>query len=183
MIDISDLTLKRLSLDFEFSDFDCEIQDLNEFLKDDAVNYANELMAVTYLLYDKQQLAAFFTFQNDKISYDVQRKSDWNAVSRVVNNDKRNRRGGYPAVKIGRLGIDKKYKGQKIGTQILDYTKMSFVTNNKTGCRFITVDAYNSPDVITFYEKNRFKMFPAERDNDDKTKAMYFDLKTFLSAV
>ena len=27
---------------------------------------------------------------------------------------------------------------------IIDYTKGTFITNNKTGCKFITVDAYRN---------------------------------------
>ncbi|MBN1603229.1 MAG: GNAT family N-acetyltransferase [Chitinispirillaceae bacterium] len=80
-----------------------------------------------------------------------------------------------PAVKIGRLGVDLKFSGKGLGSQIVLMMKNSFTTNNKTGCRFITVDAYNNPDTLNFYEKNDFEFFTSEDEQED-TRAMYFDL-------
>ena len=55
---------------------------------------------------------------------------------------------------------------------------MSFVCNNKTGCRFITVDAYNNPDTIDFYQRNEFD-FLTPSDEQEDTRQMYYDLKPF----
>ena len=44
---------------------------------------------------------------------------------------------------------------------------------DKTGCRFLTVDAYL--DAVPFYEKNGFHRMNAE-DNDPHTRLMYYDL-------
>lgn len=73
-----------------------------------------------------------------------------------------------------------KYKGNDIGTAILDYIKEWFVDNNRTGCKFITVDAYDIS--LGFYEKNDFKYFTDEDLNSD-TRAMYFDLLPFASEI
>lgn len=51
-----------------------------------------------------------------------------------------------------------------------------FVSNNRTGCRFITVDAHH--DAVGFYEKCGFSFF-TDTDVDDETRLMYFDLKPF----
>ena len=66
----------------------------------------------------------------------------------------------YPAVKLCRLAVDKQAWGNQIGSGILDYIKSMFVINNKTGCRFITVDAYLA--AVPFYEKNGFRMMNQE---------------------
>lgn len=42
-----------------------------------------------------------------------------------------------------------------------------------SGCRFLTVDAYKA--AIPFYEKCGFN-FLSEKDEEDETRAMYFDL-------
>lgn len=66
----------------------------------------------------------------------------------------------YPAVLIGRLGVAAEFQGKgfNVGSQILDFIKGWFGTkDNKTGCRFIVVDAYNNYQTIHFYEKNGFK--------------------------
>jgi hypothetical protein len=39
-----------------------------------------------------------------------------------------------------RLGVTESAKGLQIGTMVVDYIKSKFVFENKTGCRFLTVD-------------------------------------------
>lgn len=63
----------------------------------------------------------------------------------------------YPAVKIGRLGVGVNHQNNGMGKAILDYTKDSFVNNNKTGCNFIVVDAYK--DSVDFYKKMDLYVF------------------------
>jgi hypothetical protein len=80
-------------------------------------------------------------------------------------------------VKLCRLGVDETAKGLRIGTTILNYIKSMFVINNKTGCRFLTVDAYLN--AVPFYEKNGFRFMNAE-DNDPHTRLMYYDLMNLV---
>lgn len=79
----------------------------------------------------------------------------------------------YPAVKIGRLAVHSDYQKNGFGSQLLDYIKGMFITHNRTGCQYITVDAYK--DSLRFYEKNGFKYFN-ERDKARDTRQMYFSL-------
>ena len=59
----------------------------------------------------------------------------------------------YPAVLVARLGVSSKH----IGSDALEYIKYWFLDPyNKTGCRYILVDAYNSVSTILFYESNGF---------------------------
>ena len=52
-----------------------------------------------------------------------------------------------------------------------------FTHGNRTGCRFITVDAYH--DAVGFYLKCGFD-FISEKDQNEMTRSMYYDLKAFL---
>ena len=88
----------------------------------------------------------------------------------------------YPTVKIGRLGVSKLYQhtGDSWGTKIIDYIKHWMVSENKTGCRFITVDAYCS--AVPFYLKNGFMFMGTDErlryeSGTAATVAMYYDLK------
>ena len=58
-------------------------------------------------------------------------------------------------------------------TYLLKYV---FTHGNRTGCRFVTVDALTT--ATGFYERNKFRFF-TEKDKDDDTRLMYFDLKDF----
>lgn len=50
----------------------------------------------------------------------------------------------YPAVLLGRLGVDVQFSGFKLGCQIVEFVAQWFAgPENKSGCRHLIVDAYN----------------------------------------
>lgn len=170
----------RLSASAPNSPFDCGNQDINDFLVEDAYDYQEGLLAVTYLVVNKShdRILSYFCLLNDKLAYlPGEDKRAWNRINRKISNHKRMK--SYPAVKIGRLGTQTDLRGQGIARDIIDYIKLLFIQSNKTGCRFITVDAHH--DAVGFYEKCGFTYF-TEDDVEDATRLMYFDLKPFKDA-
>ena len=157
-----------------FSDFDCGDEDLNDFIHNDAAIHKQELIAETYA-FKFTDIAtpplAFVSLLNESIELTT------NRLKRRIDNRVRIYP-EYPAVKIGRLGVDKAYCGLGIGTTLLDILKELFTTNNRTGCRFITVDAYNKPATLAFYQKNGFDFLPTKEPLNG-TRIMFFDLKTW----
>ena len=172
--------------------FECGNPDLDEFFNKDAILYDADLMGKTYfwILKDRPDtILAAFTLANDSIkTYGMPNKVR-NRIQRSVANTKRGRT--YPAVLIGRLGVNIHYQGggSHIGTQVMDFIKKWFRSeDNKTGCRFIVVDAVNSPSTIGYYARNGFKpiytdeaiekeYFSVDSESDLRTRMMYFDLK------
>ncbi|WP_420870342.1 GNAT family N-acetyltransferase [Leptospira meyeri] len=71
------------------------------------------------------------------------------------------------------------YQNQGLGSDILNYIKGLFLDSNKTGCRFVTVDAYNNKETLSFYEKNGF-IYLTQSDTNEDTRLMYFDLITIV---
>ncbi len=175
----SSLSIIRVSKNHIIKSFDCGDSDLNDFLLNDSIDQYKELLNVTYFIEDAaiDKTVAFFSLFNDKIgTSESKSKSFWNKhVGKNIPHVKR--RSSYPAMKIGRLGIHKDYQNMGWGTKILDYLKILFVTNNRTGCRFITVDAYNKS--LKFYTNNGFD-FLTNKDENSDTRLMYFDL-AFIS--
>jgi len=169
MLQLADCTFERLN-GLLNETFDCGDIDLNEFLRDDAFPHQKELLAVTCLIRYGSDIAAYFSVLNDKISSE---EFPSKSKLRVLPFSKR-RYKSYPAVKLGRLAVASHFQGQDLGTQLLDYIKMWFIDRNKTGCRFITVDAYEQ--AVSFYERNGFIPL-SEQPEDNHTKLMYFDLK------
>ena len=162
-------SLIRLSQEHTILPFDCGDSDLNDYLFTLSKPNYKHLVSVTYLFERSNKTIAFFTVSNDKISYEeIESKTMW---KNFMPHNKRLK--NYPAVKIGRLGVHNEVQRQGIGKSILDYIKQLFITNNRTGCKFITVDAYKSS--LDFYEKNSFKYF-SSKDKDSDTRQMYFDL-------
>ena len=164
-----------MSKDEHISDFNCGDADLNDFILNESQLYRKARLAVSYVIQkvDNKQVVGFFSLANDRVSIsDFESKTEFNKFrkKRFVN-EKRIK--SYPAVKICRLAIDESAKGMSLGTFILDFIKTYFVVDNKTGCRFITVDAYSN--AIPFYLKNKF--LPLSQDSDsDHTRLLFFDL-------
>lgn len=171
-VDLSSFELIRLSPEKEIAPFDCGDSDLNEFLITDSKKYYDQLLAVTYIIEGNGETVAFFSVLNDRISLsDVESGNRGKKIKDRFASNKRFK--SYPAVKIGRLGVSNSMKGKGLGTSLLDYIKYMFINNNRTGCRFVTVDAYRNS--LEFYEKNDFK-YMTEKDRESDTRLMYYDL-------
>lgn len=172
-------TVRRLNIGDVISSFDCNDEDLNDFLLNEANLYRNALLSVTYVVEtkDTHSVLAYFSLSNDKVSVsDFENKTEFNRFRKhKFVNEKRLR--SYPAIKIGRLAISKSAQHQSIGTYLLEFIEDYFIIDNKSGCRFVTVDAYMN--AIPFYIKNNYQ-FLNNDDEDKRTRVMYFDLASLL---
>lgn len=172
--------------------FHCKDADLDEFFRKDAFLYDEELLGRTYAwinINNPSQIMALVTLANDSVKARYIASTARNRIQRSIVNAKRGR--NYPAVLIGRLGVSSEYRGKglNVGSQVIDFIKSWFRTaDNKTGCRFIVVDAYNNDRTLHFYEKNGFKyLYRTEQEERDflelksgqslETRFMFFDLK------
>jgi len=86
-------------------DFDCENEDLNDFIHNDALKHLNEKLAVTYLCMIDETVLGFVSIANASTKIDEKHKKE--IIFQYSE---------FTAVKLGRLGIDKRYKGNGIGT-------------------------------------------------------------------
>lgn len=178
----------RLNPDVPIPKFDCGDDDLNEFFAVDASTWQRNLLAVTYYLELNHDVALYFSLSNDKISADTLPKNLWRKIKSKFPH--RKHRNDYPAVKIGRFAVATAYhcRPEHWGSRAMDFIKNWMITENKTGCCFITVDAY--PSAVKFYQKNGFKFLGSEEENRYKaftldsqregTIAMYFYLKSII---
>lgn len=143
-------------------------KDLEDFYHNQALLFAKEKLGQTYCVLDNEGdetvLVAFFTVSNDSIKTTFIPKKAVNRIERKIPGRKHLHT--YPAVLIGRLGVNQQYQGKHyfIGQQIINYIKIWFTEDdNKTGCRFLVVDAYNTEKVLNFYERNKFKFLYADK--------------------
>ena len=122
--------IRKLDVNDKVTSFDCGDNDLNDFILNESYLYRNELLAVTYVIEDK---------------------TEFNRFKKRFKNSKRLK--SYPAVKLCRLAVDESVRHLHLGTKLLNFIKGYFAIDNKTGCRFITVDAYIN--AIPFYPQIR----------------------------
>ncbi|MCM1140495.1 MAG: GNAT family N-acetyltransferase [Muribaculum sp.] len=171
--------------------FTCGATDLDEFLYKDSLSYEKDLMGKTYcwlLNEDDKKIVGFVTLANAGIQTTHLQNNPKRHLHKNIPYNKQGRT--YPAVLIGRIAVSKEFQGSefRVGSQIMDFVKTWFLTDdNKTGCRYVLVDAVNSPHTLAYYERNGFKpLFRREQDEKDfyhvkeeddlKTRMYYFDL-------
>ena len=154
--------------------FDCEDEDLNDFFCKDAVTHQTHFLSKTYYCTDDNgEIVVMFSVCNDSIKLPEDRK-------KIFPKNKWFK--SYSAVKLARLGVSSKFKRKGIGTQAIDFLKCLFVVGNKAGCRFLTVDAYNKEETLSFYKRNGFAHL-TEKDKSKETRTMFLDLFPFYQGV
>lgn len=180
---LDELVLKSSSI------FDCGHPDLNDFFANDCIAYSKELLGKSYCFRlddDPSIITCAFTVSNDSIKVNYLPNSRKKKLVKAIPRPKQFR--SYPAVLIGRLGVNQDFKRVGIGKELMNFIKSWFIDfNNKTGCRFIVVDAYNEANPIKYYRDNDFEfLFSTEEQEKEymgllhdeplKTRLMYFDL-------
>jgi len=190
------MELVPLTPDYPLVAFDCGDDDLNKFLLDDAkpsqalgsaALLCKELrIANTFILEaDDGRIAAYFCLLSDKVSKDEVIGSRWKKVRSKFPKGKQFR--SYPSVKIGRLAVSLEFRGQNVGSDMMDMLIRKLqAERNALAFRFITVDAYLS--AVPFYEKGgtcdvdnivggyHGFLHLTKKDEDEHTRLMYFDM-------
>ena len=137
-----ELVLSEIKQSDDLSRFCCGDADLDEFLKDEAMEYHRLCLAKTYLCRRGRDIVGFFSVAMDSI-----KEEKLEETFKIRN---------IPAFKIARLAVDVKYQKSGIGrilltTILAEAQKMSEVI----GCRLVTVDSKR--ESIDFYIKHKFK--------------------------
>ena len=139
---------------------------------EDAKLFHEKRIANTFILEDEGRIVAYFCLLNDKISRVEITNSRWKKIKDSFPDGKRFR--SYPSIKIGRFAVSVDYRGQNVGSWLMDKLKERLNDGvSQSAFRFITVDAYLS--AIPFYEKNGFIQL-TQKEEDDHTRLMYFDM-------
>lgn len=178
----SSYVIRKLGKHETVKSFDCGDADLNDFILNESGLYRKSLLAVSYVFEsvddtNHERIAAYFSLANDRVSLaDFPNKTAFNRFRKhKFVNEKRLK--SYPAVKICRLAVSMDLKGQRIGEFLIDFIRSFFLADNKTGCRFLTVDAYAA--AIPFYLKQKFVPLTVE-DEEAPTRLLYFDLNDIV---
>lgn len=170
----ADFEIRKLEENETINSFDCGDSDLNDFILHEAHLYQSELLSVNYVLQhkDTKNIVGFVSLANDRISInDFPENRLFNRFRKRFPN--RKRMTSYPAVKVCRLAVHNSYKGLSVGSFLIDFIKSYLRFDNKTGCRFLTVDAYEN--ATPFYFKHQF-MPLIEKDQVKRTQLLFYDM-------
>lgn len=182
-------SLYELTNPEELEAFSCGDKDLDDFFTNDSFYYAKQLLGKSYcykLDEEPNSVICAFTLSNASIRVDDLPNARRKKIEADIPHAKSLK--DYPAVLVGRLGVSEKFRSLHIGSDVLDFIKFWFIDpNNKTGCRFIIVDAYNNPCTMSFYANNGFKTVLGSEEQEKayrhlregitlKTRLMFYDL-------
>lgn len=182
LIKSSEIILRKLDDTMDVSSFDCGKDELNGFLRENAIEDFKKRMNVTYVLLHGKRVLAYYCILADRIDTKVdpirrsirdrlKRKSDYRYTS-------------FPSIKIGRLAVDKDFQSANhcevhLGRLIVNGLKYQYATERQFGCRYLTVDAVNNERTLHFYKRNGFIPMIAKPSKDpEETVPMLFDLAT-----
>ena len=167
--------------------FSCGYDDLDEYFLKDSPLWADQMYGKTYcfvLKDDPKTIVCAFSLSNDTIRVDLLPNSQKKRFLKEIPKEKRMRR--YPAVLIGRLGVDIRFANNGIGTELMHILKFWFVEpDNKAAVRYLAVDALNNSRTLNYYEKNGFAYLFKDEEQEAissrmklplRTRYMYFDL-------
>ena len=138
------MELVPLTPDYPLTAFDCDDEDLNTFMLDDAKTSQELRIANTFILEaDDGRIAAYFCLLSDKVSKDEVIGSRWKKVRSRFPKGKQFR--SYPSAKIGRLAVSLDFRGLHVGKTMMKMLVRKLQSErNALAYRFITVDAYLS---------------------------------------
>ena len=174
----------------DLSYFDCGDEDLNDFLKKDALIQQEKKLNLTKLVICDDVIIGFVSLLTDTLLIKNIReeriKLDLRNALNINSNNK-----PLPAVKIGRFALDKRYSGQGLGTHILRNVLATIkkISETNVGFRFIVVEGYAK--AFNFYAVHNgfenLKRDDVKIDNMDfiskrdpnKTFYLYLDLNRY----
>jgi GNAT superfamily N-acetyltransferase len=170
-----DITLQQLEIvpadqtKYNVSNFDCGHSDLNDFIRVDCPLHISQRLSFTRLALYENDIVGYITLLADSIALHITER-EWFIQKNITVPH-------VPALKVGRLGIENKYKGRNIGTALMKYAVgVAFRMNDdlSVGCRFLTVDS--DQDAVGFYAKMGFVMNLHRDYKGRKYPSMHYDI-------
>lgn len=141
------LSILPLTVNSSIEAFRSTNEDLNDFLRNEALKSQENLLTRTFLCFCRGSLAEFLTLVIDTIEVKLVDEDD--GVDGYPYQK-------YPAIKIARLAVDKRYERQGIGRfLLLAAIGKVYQVSKDIGCRYITLDSKR--ESMGFYERFGFK--------------------------
>jgi GNAT superfamily N-acetyltransferase len=154
---------------FDLAAFDCDDGDLNEFIKVDCIKYKAQNLSHTRVALYNGRVVGYIALLADSITLEESERQ-WLIHKNVKVHQ-------IPALKVGRLGIQRDFQKQGVGSSLMKYAAgVAFRMNSEigVGCRFITLDAY--PKSIDFYQKIGFVKSMHKTYKTRKFPSMHYDI-------
>ena len=144
--------------------FDCGSHPLNEYLKKYARQNHESGLGKTYVAIDEEEgVIGYYTISTAQVKSDFLPQKVTKKLPKYP----------IPAVRIGRLAVDKSMHGQGLGKELLMHALTNILElSERVGIFLVIVDAKDD-DAVVFYEKYGFVQSP----ENPKTLFLLLDSK------
>ena len=120
--------------------------EIHKFYYEDLKRYQESKLSTVRFIKNKDAIVGYFTVSMNAIELD---KLDKDEKVKGTTPKK------YPAMLIGRMGIDKKYRYKGLGSEICIFCRgLAIETSQKVACRYVIL--HTTEDKVPFYEKSGF---------------------------
>ncbi len=158
-------SIEKLKSSHVRKSFTCGIESLDAYIQTQATQDERRHISVTYILHDAERnsVAGFYTLSSTTIE------------SKYLSDEVKRKLPNYPlipATLIGRLAIDKNYRGKSLGELLLmDALHRSYESSKTIASFAVVVEAINK-EAVRFYKKYGFIDFIAHE------KLLYLAMNT-----
>jgi len=125
---LTNLLLKLIDSSDNVDDFDCGDDDINYFLKNLAIPNQNRKLSNSYILYSEESnlIVVYFSILASQLN---------TGDARIYGIDK------IPIVLLGRMGVDKKFRGNNIGRSMINAAiRKALEAGQLIACRLLLVE-------------------------------------------
>jgi len=164
-IDLMKADIKILEEKDNVGEFSCGVTEIDEFIHEEAMDFQNERLGITYLLYIESKILGFVTLSMADLRKEKMESEDRLQIGKE----------NYPALQISQLAVceELQQRGFRIGTFLCDFcSAKAWKFSEKIGCRFLVLNARQ--DALPFYEKYGFKLLP--RQGNRREPAMFLNI-------
>ena len=154
---------KILDENTTIANFTCNKKEIDQFIHEQAQNFQNQQLGITYL----------FSFESDLIGFATLCMGHVNKQKMLLEDRLQKSISSYPALLIGQLGVSVKYQNMGVGKYICNFCfSLAVRFSQRVGCRFLVVNALES--AVDFYENYGFTLAPDQEKQ--KQKLMFLDI-------
>ena len=145
---------------------DPQFQPLKTFLVRDSKKFLKHLLAQTYVVAEGKVVLAYATLICGEITAEIETADPDGAEFRYEH---------YPAVKIARLAVDRRYRKHGLGTKLVEFSVgRALEISGIAGCRYVVVDARRQS--VNFYERQGFRLIDTNANRELNEPVMFLGL-------
>jgi GNAT superfamily N-acetyltransferase len=157
--------------------FNSNNDELNDFLRKDALSYQKLHLGTTYLLLRKSDSKplAYITLSMSALKL-PEKKEEFILAGKRLGEYPKDFPNQLPALLLGKLATDKREEGKGAAGRLLDFAVHTALEQRKSiGCAFLVAQAYARPTVVGWYERKLFRRI-IQKIEGRETVPLYLEL-------